>query len=131
MVAAGQIVRGSCWTYASAVYKKAGFERKRRQLPYKTRSSGPYAAADSFQPGDFLSYVNLQYKRSVHSAIFVGWLDRRAREALMLSYVGGKRAKAGDYRSYTLSQVYMIQRPRPSAPARPVGDDPVWDGGEP
>ena len=126
MVQTKEVVRGSCWTYASAVYKHAGFVGRGRSRPYKTKRSGPYADADELQAGDFLSYVNLQYKRGLHSAIFVAWLDRGAKEALMLSYVGSRRAKPGDYRSYTLSHVYMIQRP--VMRSRPADD--VWDGGD-
>ena len=120
LVQQGKVIRGSCWTYASAVYKAAGFVGRQRTRPYKTKKAGPYADADELRPGDFVSYVNLQYAGSEHSAIFVGWLDRDEEEGLMLSYVGGRRAKPGDYRSYTLSRVYMIQRPRPAAPPSPV-----------
>lgn len=130
----GVIVRGSCWTYASAVYEKAGFSGKRRQRVVKNPKSGPYVNVDMFQAGDFLSYINHSYRGSEHSAIFVAWLDRARKEALMLSYVGSRRSVPGDYRAYLLSSVYMVQRPRPvdgEAARNPRGpQEPVWDGDE-
>ena len=114
------VIRGSCWTFADAVYKRAGF--KRRRSVFKSRKGGPYADADSLRPGDFLSYINHSWHGSVHSAIFVGWLDRDAREGLMLSYVGSRKAKPGGYRSYLLTHVYRVQRPRPPGRALARGD---------
>ena len=88
----------------------------------------------ALQPGDFLSYINHSYRGSEHSAIFVAWLDRSRKEALMMSYVGGKRRKPGGYRSYLLSHVYMVMRPKPIRaplpPKSPPIDQPVWDGGD-
>jgi|GEM_PF-3855903 len=108
----GTVIRGSCWTYANAVYKHAGIGRKQRKRVYKTGRHGPYIDPDQLQPGDFLSYINFSYNRGVHSAIFVGWLDRSRTEGLMLSYVGSRRARPGDYRSYRLTHVYAVYRPR-------------------
>ncbi len=113
MVEQGQIVVGSCWTFATAVYQQAGFEGRRRQRVHRGRKSGPYVDPAEFQPGDFLSYVNHSYNGSEHSAIFVAWLDRERVEALMLSYVGSHRQVPGGYRSYLLTHVYAVMRPKP------------------
>ncbi len=107
-----RIIRGSCWTYADAVYAEAGFERRQRHKVFSSGRDGPYVDVEMLRPGDFLSYINLSYRRSVHSAIFVSWLDQERKEALMLSYVGGRRVQPGGYRSYRLSHVYRVQRPR-------------------
>jgi hypothetical protein len=107
-----KVFRGSCWSFATAVYGEAGFARKRRRRPFKSKSKGPYVDINAIQPGDFLSYINHSYNRGVHSAIFVAWLDKGRAEALMLSYVGGRRARPGGYRSYRLTDVYSIIRPR-------------------
>lgn len=127
------VIRGSCWTYATSVYGRAGFHRKKRTRIYRSRKRGPYTDVSGLQPGDFLSYINHSYSGSEHSAIFVAWLDRSRKEALMMSYVGGKLRRPGGYRSYLLSHVYMVMRPRPvkgSAAARTSPDsEPVWDGG--
>lgn len=105
--------KGSCWTFADAVYAEGGLSRRQRYRVVSRSSKGPYVSTDRIQPGDFLSYINLSYRANPHSAIFVAWLDRGRNEALMLSYVGGRRLRPGGYRSYDLSRVYRVQRPRP------------------
>lgn len=112
MIRDDEIVRGSCWTYADAVYKQAGVVRKRRRRVFKSHKNGPYADPAILQPGDFLAYINHSYGDGVHSAIFVGWLDRERVEALMMSYVGSRRSVPGGYRSYLLTSVYGVVRPR-------------------
>lgn len=111
------VFRGSCWSFATGVYGEAGFARKKRSRPFKSKSKGPYVDIDRIRAGDFLSYINYSYNRGVHSAIFVAWLDKDRAEALMLSYVGGRRARPGGYRSYRLTDVYSIIRPRVSSPS--------------
>lgn len=109
-----EIVRGSCWDYANEVFNRAGFPNRSgaRQTVFKgSKSKGPYAAADAISPGDFLYYINHSYNDVEHSAIFVGWIDRQRREALMLSYGGERRKAPARYRSYDLSHVYRIIRP--------------------
>lgn len=107
-----RVFRGSCWTFADAVYAAGGFARRARHRVYSAKSAGPYVDVARIQRGDFLSFINLSYRANPHSAIFVTWLDRSRREALMLSYVGGRRVRPGGYRSYNLSRVYRVQRPR-------------------
>ncbi|MCO4762994.1 MAG: hypothetical protein KC502_15870 [Myxococcales bacterium] len=107
-----RVIRGSCWTFVNTVYKEAGYGGRQRVRVFRSKSRGPYVDADVLQPGDFLSYINHSYNRGVHSAIFVDWLDRPRREALMLSYVGGNRSKPGGYRSYLLTHVYSVIRPK-------------------
>lgn len=102
-----RVIRGSCWTFASGVYKHAEI---RRTTVHKGRKSGPFADPDSFEPGDFLSYVNHSWRGSLHSAIFVTWVDRGRLEALMMSYVGGNKRTPGGYRTYRLSHVFRVQR---------------------
>jgi hypothetical protein len=113
MIDADEIVLGSCWTFADAVYSAAGFDRRGRRRVWRGRTGGPYVDADALEPGDLLAYINHSYHRGVHSAIFVAWLDRDRREALMMSYVGSRRRVPGDYRSYLLTHVYGVVRPRP------------------
>jgi hypothetical protein len=103
------IMQGSCWTFAAAVYREAGLKRRRI---FKTGRDGPWADLDLIEPGDFLSYINHSYNESVHSAIFVRWLDKSRAEALMMSYVGGKRRRPGGFRSYVIDNVYWVQRGR-------------------
>ena len=112
VVAERRTFRGSCWTFADGVYAEAGVLRRDRRRVYSAKSSGPYADPSLIEAGDFLSFINLSYRANPHSAIFVMWLDRAAREALMLSYVGGRRVRPGGYRSYNLSRVYRVQRGR-------------------
>lgn len=109
-----EIVRGSCWDYANAVYNRAGFPNTRysRKTVFKGgRKRGPYADASLIQPGDFLYYINHSYHGVTHSAIFVGWLDYDRRRAIMLSYGGERRKEPARYRPYDLSNVYRIIRP--------------------
>lgn len=112
MVEQGQVVVGSCWTFATAVYAQAGFAGRQRDRVHKGKLAGPYADPELFRPGDFLSYVNHSYNGVEHSAIFVRWLDRERVEALMLSYVGSNRRVPGSYRSYLLTHVYSVMRPK-------------------
>lgn len=113
MVDQGQIVVGSCWTFVTEVYTQAGFPSRQRMRVHRGKKAGPYADPDLFQPGDHLLYVNHSYNGTEHSAIFVRWLDRERVEALMLSYVGSKRQVPGGYRSYLLTHVYTVIRPKP------------------
>ena len=113
MVDQGQVVVGSCWTFVTAVYTQAGFSARQRTRVHRGKKAGPYVDPDEFQPGDHLSYVNHSYNGSEHSAIFVRWLDRERVEALMLSYVGSNRQVPGGYRSYLLTHVYTVIRPKP------------------
>ncbi len=109
-----EIIRGSCWDYADAVYTRAGYPRTtsaRLTLFKGTKQRGPYADPAQIQPGDFLYYINHSYGDVEHSAIFVAWLDFEAREALMLSYGGERRKAPARYRAYDLSHVYQITRP--------------------
>lgn len=104
--------KGSCWTFADAVYTEAGVARRARRRVYSTKAAGPYVDPSLIRPGDFLSFINLSYRTNPHSAVFVTWLNPDRLEALMLTYVGGRRVRPGDYRSYVLSRVYRVQRPK-------------------
>lgn len=107
------VIKGGCWGYIHELYSRAGFPPKRRMVPFKGKKRGPYAPIREIQPGDWLYYINHSYGGSTHSGIFVEWLDFKAKEALILSYGGGGRDAPGRYRSYTLSGVYRITRPKP------------------
>jgi hypothetical protein len=108
------VIAGSCWDYANAVYKRAGYDNeKKRQVVFNSKKKGPYVQAKLIQPGDFLHYINHSYGDIEHSAIFVGWLDYQRKEALMLSYGGQGRKQPARYRPYDLSNVYHITRPKP------------------
>lgn len=108
------IVVGSCWDYANAVFERAGHPGKRgkRKTIFKgSRSRRRFADVKLIQPGDWLYYVNHQYRNVPHSAIFVAWLDRKRREALMITYRGARRRVPGVLDTYDLSSVYRIIRP--------------------
>ncbi len=109
-----EIIRGSCWDYADAVYERAGFSRgKQRQVVFKgSKGKGPYANTGEIKPGDFLYYVNHQYRDGEHSAIFVRWESKGKKRGLMLSYGGENRNAPARYLVYDLSHVYRIIRPR-------------------
>lgn len=108
------VVVGSCWDYANAVFKRAGHpnQRGKRQTIFKgSRSKAVFANVGLIRPGDWLYYVNHQYKKVPHSAIFVAWVNRRKKRALMITYRGAKRAVPGTLDEYDLRSVFRIVRP--------------------
>jgi hypothetical protein len=104
------IVRGACWDYMDAVWNRAGYPAERRRTVFKSKMKGPYAAADSLEPGDWLYFINHSYGDIEHSALFVGWADRSRLQAYMLSYAGEQRAETARYKRYDLTGVYRIIR---------------------
>ncbi len=56
-------------------------------------------------------YLNHSYANIEHSAIFVDWLNRHQKNALMLSYAGQNRRTPAQLLPYDLSHVYRIERP--------------------
>ena len=103
------IIKGGCWDYLNAVFNRAGVSR---DTIYKgTYGQGPYANSNEIQVGDWLYYINHGYNGVEHSGLFVGWVDERAKQALILSYAGENRREPARYRVYDLSNVYQIMRP--------------------
>jgi len=108
----GEVLPGSCWDYSNAVFSRAGFSPVRRHKAFQgTKGDGPYARAAAIRGGDWLYFANHSYGGVEHSAIFVDWIDKGAKRALMLSYGGENRREPARYRPYDLSQVYVIVRP--------------------
>lgn len=103
------IIQGGCWDYLNAVFKRAGVTRD--TIHKGTYGQGPYASSGEIEVGDWLYYINHGYNRVEHSGLFVGWVDERAKQALMLSYAGENRREPARYRVYDLSNVYQIMRP--------------------
>jgi hypothetical protein len=114
MIDSGEIVVGSCWTYANAVYERAGFPSggRLRETVFAGSPKGRFANLGLVRAGDLLSYINHSYGDVAHSAIFVGWVDREANRGLMINYRGGRRREPGHYAAYDLSHVYRVVRPR-------------------
>lgn len=106
------IINGSCWDYASAIFDRAGYSyQSNRDVVIHNTKSHPLAINfNAIQPGDFLSYVNYSYHNIKHSAIFVDWLNFDKKIALMLSYAGHNRQQPARYRAYDLSGVYYVAR---------------------
>ena len=105
------IIKGGCWDYLNKVFKQAGVDR---QTIFEGRyRGGPYADADMIRSGDWLYYINHGYKDIEHSGLFIGWVDKSARQALILSYAGEQRREPARYKVYDLSHVYQIMRPTP------------------
>jgi hypothetical protein len=108
------IIKGSCWDYASAVFDRAGYpyHGKREVIMHSKKADSLAVNFKSIQPGDFLSYVNHSFNNIKHSAIFVDWLDFDRKIGLMLSYAGQKRKEPARYKPYDLSDVYYVARAR-------------------
>lgn len=105
------IIKGSCWDYINAVYNRAGVSMNERQTVHKgSYRGGPYAQPDSIQAGDWLYYINHSYKNIEHSGMFIGWVDKANKQALMLSYAGEGKREPARYKVYDLSNVYNIMR---------------------
>ena len=85
MISSQEIVIGGCWDYINEVYNRAGFTSKNRFTAYKSKFKGPYYNSDKILPGDWLYFVNHSYKDIEHSAIFVKWLDKDKKIALMVN----------------------------------------------
>ena len=108
-----EIVRGSCWDFIDTIYNRAGFPNKDRQYVLKGKyRKGPYAKVGDLKAGDWMYYINHGYKNVQHSGIFIGWIDKSKKRALVLSYPGQNKKKPGRYREYDLSHVYTIIRPK-------------------
>ena len=103
------IVKGTCWTYINAVFKRAGYD-KEKHIVFRSKKSGPYVSTDSIKPGDWLYYINHAYHSIDHSGIFVRWVDKQNKIGLVLSYVGRYRKKPGRYKEYNLKDVFFITR---------------------
>ncbi|GAA0316723.1 hypothetical protein [Psychrobacter aestuarii] len=103
------IIKGGCWDYLNAVFNRAGVSRSTvHKGEYR---GGPYANREDIQVGDWLYYINHGYNDIEHSGLFVGWVDKEANQALILSYAGENRHEPARYRVYDLSHVYNIMRP--------------------
>lgn len=101
------VVRGSCFTWVNAVFRRAG---GRARAVFRASRAEPHAAPERLRAGDWVFFVNHAYGDVTHSAIFVGWIDRRARTALMVSYPGERRDAPGRFGEYELSGVYNLLR---------------------
>lgn len=106
----GKIIRGGCWDYLNAAFDKAGYPYAKRQRIYFGSKKGPYAPSHLLWPGDWVYHINHSYNGVEHSGMFVGWIDRRRKLALMFSYAGERRSEPARYKRYDLSSVYSIQR---------------------
>jgi hypothetical protein len=104
------LVVGGCWDFINAVYNRASFPDKQRETVFKSKLSGPYLKEDLISPGDWLYFVNHTYHDTEHSAIFVGWLNKERKEALMVNYLGEGKKKPPFYKIFILDKVYNIMR---------------------
>ena len=103
------ILPGGCWDYLNAAFQRAGIDRV--TVFEGSYRSGPYADSESLRSGDWLYYINHGYNDIEHSGLFIGWVDKPSRQALILSYAGESRHEPARYKVYDLSHVYQIMRP--------------------
>lgn len=120
MISDGVVVRGSCYTWLNAVYRRAG---GRARTVFQGPQRAPFTAFELLAPGDWVFFINHSYGDVTHSAIFLAWIDRDAHVALMASYPGGNRNEPGRFSDYELTNVYQIVRKadaldEPAAPRR-------------
>ncbi|MCI5121890.1 MAG: hypothetical protein D3908_12000 [Candidatus Electrothrix sp. AUS4] len=107
-----EVVQGGCWNYVDTVYNRAGYSEQKRQVVFQGgRETELYADREMIRPGDWLFYINHDYREARHSAIFIDWLDYEQQIGLMLSYGGEGRGVPARYSAYDLRQVYNIIRP--------------------
>jgi hypothetical protein len=107
-----EIVQGGCWDYVDTVYSRAGYTGDQRRGVFQGgEETERYADRDMILPGDWLFYINHNYRETRHSAIFVDWIDYEKHMGLMLSYGCEGRGEPARYRAYDLSHVYNIVRP--------------------
>jgi hypothetical protein len=104
-----KVVRGSCWDYINAIYIRAGFGVKKQKI-FRGNKRGPYAPIYMLESGDWIYHINHEYRNIEHSGIFIDWVDLEKRQALMLSYKGGKSREPARYKIYTMKSVYSIKR---------------------
>lgn len=113
MISNKDIVVGGCWDFLNTVYVRAGFGDKKRETVFQSKLKGPYLEQEAdFEPGDWLYFINHSYRNTEHSALFVAWIDRDNRVALMASYVGEKKKRPAFYKKFVLDKVYHIIRAR-------------------
>lgn len=112
MISNQEIILGSCWDYINAVYARAGYTSNQRITIFKSKLQGPYVQESHIEAGDWLYFINHSYGDVEHSGIFVAWTNFSKKEALIISYAGGNQAKPARYKTYDLSSVYNIIRPR-------------------
>ena len=108
-----EVIKGSCWDFVNEVYKRAGAAETMATI-YKSKLSGPFAAAQLVQPGDWIYHINHQFNNIEHSAIFICWKDYKKRIAITLSYSGMNRNVPAKYGEYELNSIYNIFRPLPA-----------------
>lgn len=101
------VVQGSCWGFVDAVFKKAGVVKEKI---FSSKESGPYAAIEMLQPGDWIYHINYSFRNVGHSAIFVCWKNRKLKQAVTMSYVGMNRSVPGRLDIADLKGVYSIFR---------------------
>lgn len=107
MLDARTVVRGSCYTWAREVYRRAG---GRSRAVFAPSRGERWAGPSRLQPGDWVSFINHSYNNVTHAAIFVGWVDEGARVAMTASYPGQNREEPGRLREYELTEVYRVVR---------------------
>lgn len=116
MMSRGETVRGSCYTYLSEVFDRAGHDGWRtRSVVFQGSPNGPYADLDLIRPGDWLYIVNAPDANPVgtHSVLFVGWEDRTSGYARTISHAGwAAGASPGREGHYDVTRTYRVIRPR-------------------
>ncbi|MGF1464501.1 MAG: hypothetical protein ACFCGT_00075 [Sandaracinaceae bacterium] len=112
MVREGVIIQGGCFGYIDEVFDRAGYGPRERRTVHRRSLQGPYVDLDRVRPGDWLLYVNHPERTPIgtHSVIFLGWEDRRAGRARVVTYRGNNTRRPGDLRVYEISRVYGIVR---------------------
>ncbi len=104
------VVRGACWDYLNAAFTKAGYPQSKISKIFKGSKRGPFASIDIIRAGDWLYFINHSFHNIEHSGMFINWINKARKQALILSYAGQNRSEPARYRVYDLSHVYYIMR---------------------
>ena len=108
MIAARVVVKGSCWDFVSAVYRRAADAHSHQKTLYSAAKKGPYASPTTFEPGDWLYLIH--HGGTEHSVIFVRWVGAGMKKAVVADYLGGRRERPGEFRTVEVERVYHVMR---------------------
>ncbi len=104
-----EILQGTSRNYVNAIFVRTGVDRE--TVFEGSYPQGPFINSADIELGDWVSFINHSYKNVEHNGVFVGWVNKAKKRALILSYPGEGSRRPARYRVYDISHVYEVKRP--------------------